>query len=392
VRTENTLLEDGMDRQGAECRRLGRAGLAGFIDKLDWMMPAGFYYKTMHKPAAIWPVAMKQIRKAAGLGVISADYKMKGQYDERYLKAEVTVIGGGAAGMAAALAAAESGQRVILLESRPHLGGCFDYRVSTTGDGTPLYQRARRTGREGGTDRQHPVLQAHRHGRRLQQQPDHRLPGGQSRDVFTERYLEIRSDSVVVATGCIERPLLFDTTSAPASCRWAAPIAWPAPTACCRAAKRSFPWATTWGWKPPSTSSTWAENQLCGRHPRGRPAPELLLALAERKDPGPQRLGGRQGPRFQAGRKGHPCHRGGHGQARFTCDLLVASAGLTPVTGPFILAQAKMGYDSRTGYFLPDRTAREDVPRRPHHRHQRPRCHRGLRPPGRPQGGRCRRC
>jgi sarcosine oxidase subunit alpha len=37
----------------------------------------------------------------------------------------------------------------------------------------------------------------------------------------------------------------------------------------------------------------------------------------------------------------------------FTCDLLVASAGLTPVTGPFILAQAKMRYDSRTGYFLP---------------------------------------
>ena len=48
------------------------------------MMPAGFYYKTMHKPAAIWPVAMKQIRKAAGLGVISADYQMKGRYDELY--------------------------------------------------------------------------------------------------------------------------------------------------------------------------------------------------------------------------------------------------------------------------------------------------------------------
>jgi sarcosine oxidase subunit alpha len=95
------------------------------------MMPAGFYYKTMHKPAAIWPMAMKQIRKAAGLGVISADYQMKGKYDELYLKAEVTVIGGGAAGMSAALAAAESGKRVVLLESRPHLGGCFDYRVSS---------------------------------------------------------------------------------------------------------------------------------------------------------------------------------------------------------------------------------------------------------------------
>ena len=86
---------------------------------------------------------MKQIRKAAGLGVLSPDYEMKGRYDEQYLTAEVTVIGGGAAGMAAAIAAAESGQRVVLLESRPHLGGCFDYRVTTNHQGTILYERAR---------------------------------------------------------------------------------------------------------------------------------------------------------------------------------------------------------------------------------------------------------
>ena len=79
---------------------------------------------------------------AAGLGVISADSQMRGHYDECFMKTEVTVIGGGAAGMAGALAAAESGQRVALLEASPYLGGCFDYRVSTAGDGTPLYARA----------------------------------------------------------------------------------------------------------------------------------------------------------------------------------------------------------------------------------------------------------
>ncbi len=35
------------------------------------------------------------------------------------------------------------------------------------------------------------------------------------------------------------------------------------------------------------------------------------------------------------------------------CDLLVASAGLTPVTGPATLAQGKTSYDPHTGYFLP---------------------------------------
>ena len=148
VRTENTLLKDGMVVKEQNVKGSADRDWLSFIDKLDWMMPAGFYYKTMHKPAAVWPVAMKQIRKTAGMGVISADYQMKGQYDEMFVKAEVTVIGGGAAGMTAALAAAESGQRVVLLESRPHLGGCFDYRVSVTAEGTPLYQRARELARK----------------------------------------------------------------------------------------------------------------------------------------------------------------------------------------------------------------------------------------------------
>jgi sarcosine oxidase subunit alpha len=156
-----------------------------------------------------------QIRKAAGLGVISADYKMKGRYDERYLKAEVTVIGGGPAGMAAALAAAESGQRVILLESRPHLGGCFDYRVSTTGDGTPLYQRARQMAEK---VKQTANIRCFEHTAMVGAYNNNLITAfqvGRAEDVFTERYLEIRSDTVVVATGCIERPLLFDNNERP---------------------------------------------------------------------------------------------------------------------------------------------------------------------------------
>jgi sarcosine oxidase subunit alpha len=38
----------------------------------------------------------------------------------------------------------------------------------------------------------------------------------------------------------------------------------------------------------------------------------------------------------------------------FGCDVLVASGGLTPAAGPLFLAQAKMGYDFFTGFFLPE--------------------------------------
>jgi len=354
VRTENTLLKDGMVVKEQNVKGSANRDWMAFMDKLDWAMPAGFYYKTMHKPASIWPVAMKQVRKAAGLGVISADYQMKGQYDELFLKAEVTVIGGGAAGMSAALAAAESGRRVVLLESRPHLGGCFDYRVSTTADGTPLYQRARelagKVERTGNIRvfKHAPVVGAYNNNLITAFQV-----GGDA-DAFTERYIEIRSDSVVVATGCIERPLLFDHNERPGVMQ----------VGCAHRLAR------TYGLVPGS------EAVFSVGHDLGLEAavdlfdlglkincvadiredgqnPELLLALAERKIPV---LKG------WVATNAHGCKKvekvtlatlTGTVKREFACDLLVASAGFTPVAGPFILTGAKMGYDSHTGFFMP---------------------------------------
>jgi sarcosine oxidase subunit alpha len=140
---ETTLLADGMQIKAQNVVGSPETDLKGFMDKLDWAMPAGFYYRTMHKPARIWPIALKQVRKAAGLGKISPKFQMRGTYDEIYPKADVCVIGGGPAGMQAALAAAENGMRVILLEARPWLGGFFDYRTAQNGAGESLAQKAR---------------------------------------------------------------------------------------------------------------------------------------------------------------------------------------------------------------------------------------------------------
>ena len=43
----------------------------------------------------------------------------------------------------------------------------------------------------------------------------------------------------------------------------------------------------------------------------------------------------------------------GNSHREFPCDTLVASAGLTPVTGPLTLSGAKLTFDSHTGFFLP---------------------------------------
>ncbi len=354
VRTENTLLKEGMSVKAQNV--LGSADFDGlsFIDKLDWMMPAGFFYKVFHKPASLWPVAMKRIRKAAGLGVISADYRMKGRYDEAFIKAEVTVIGGGVAGMSAALSAAKSGGRVILLESRPHLGGSFDYRVTHTGDGTPLYQRSREVARQ---VEETGNIRVFKHTAMVGAYTNNLITAfqvGGTGHSFTERYIEIRSDSVVVATGCIERPLIFEHNERPGVMQ----------VGCAHRLARSY------GVLPGS------EAIFSVGHDPGLEAavdlfdlgvkigcvadiredgqnPDLITALAERKIP---LLKG------WVATRAHGCKKvkkvtlstiEGTVKRQFPCDLLVASAGLTPVTGPLVLAGAKMGYDSRTGYFLP---------------------------------------
>jgi sarcosine oxidase, subunit alpha len=86
------------------------------------MLPAGFYYKTFKWPGRWWPAYEHWIRRAAGLGraPAAADPDV---YERLHAHCDVLVVGGGPAGLAAALAAARRGARVILADERARLGG-----------------------------------------------------------------------------------------------------------------------------------------------------------------------------------------------------------------------------------------------------------------------------
>ena len=354
VRAETTLLKDGMRVRAQNVKGSARFDLMGFMDKLDWLMPAGFYYRTLHKPAAIWPLAMKQVRKAAGLGIMAPDFKMPGRYDEIYPTADVCVIGGGAAGMTAALAAAESGLRVILLEMRPWLGGSFDYRVQPCADGRPLHERARELARQVAET---PQIRCFTQTAMVGAYSNNLITAfqvGGNEDPFDERYIEIRAQSVVVATGCIERPLLFDHNERPGVMQ----------AGCAQRLAR------TYGILPGKEAVFSVGHDLgletaldlCDLGVRihcvadcrqDGQDPELLQALAEHSIPV---LTGWVAAKAHGGRhvKGVTLATvEGTVKRRLACDLLVASAGLTPVNGPLILAQAPLAYDAHTGYFLP---------------------------------------
>ena len=81
------------------------------------LLPAGFYYKTFMWPH--WHLFEPTIRAMAGLGV-AADGPDPERYDEVSRQAEVLVVGGGAAGVQAALAATQAGAQVLLLKASPH--------------------------------------------------------------------------------------------------------------------------------------------------------------------------------------------------------------------------------------------------------------------------------
>ena len=90
---------------------------------LSKVFVAGFYYKTFMWPAALWEKLYEPaIRRAAGLGRAS-DAADPDVYEKTTAHTDVLIIGGGPAGLMAALAAAQSGKRVILVDEQAALGG-----------------------------------------------------------------------------------------------------------------------------------------------------------------------------------------------------------------------------------------------------------------------------
>ncbi|WP_281432188.1 FAD-dependent oxidoreductase [Desulfatitalea alkaliphila] len=330
--------------------------LLGGLDHLAFAMPAGFFYKTLHKPSWLWPRAVKGIRRAAGLGVLHPEARFDQRCDAIYPNVDVCVVGGGPAGLSAALAAAEEGLRVALLEARPRLGGFCDYRVRADAQGKPLHQwaaaladqvRARDNIRVF-TDA--PVVGAY---------PDGRVAAfqrGGPEDAFDLRYIEITAAGAVVATGCIERPLLFAHNDRPGVMQMGCAHRLLHTYGIRPAADAVFSVAHDLGLEAAIDLHDQGVTVHCVADARTDGQDPLLIAALEQRGI-PLRRGwvahtahGRS--RLRAVTLGTPA---GTFRQRIACELLVASAGLTPLTGLVTMAGGQVKYDPRTGFFLPVR-------------------------------------
>ena len=178
------------------------------------VMPAGFYYKRFHKPSWIWPFAQRGLRWLAGVGSIDPDMP-DAVYENRYLNAEVCVLGGGAAGMAAALTAAKKGVRVVLVERKDRLGGRLNHRILPLHDRIPAYLHGARLAEDVFAHENIRVLLSTAATAIYQSNHVTALQRGSPADPFRLCSYEIRAKSVVVASGAIERPLVFQNNDLP---------------------------------------------------------------------------------------------------------------------------------------------------------------------------------
>ena len=221
--TRATLQEvfDGLATVSQNCWPSLGLDLGVVNDALSPILTAGFYYKTFLWPRGFWTKVYEPlIRSAAGLGRAPRDADPD-RYASRYAHCDVLVVGAGAAGLSAALAAGRSGARVILADEQAEMGGSLLAETSALIDGAPAWDFLAATLAELSSMDNVRLLPrttaiAYQHDNMValaQRLTDHlgEPPAGAPR----ERLWRVRAREVVLAQGAVERPLVFDGNDRP---------------------------------------------------------------------------------------------------------------------------------------------------------------------------------
>ena len=183
-------------------------------------LPSGFYYKMFIHPRPLWKHVYEPfIRQSAGLGKApDKETRDADTYEHFYAFVDVLVVGGGVAGLSAALAAGRAGARVLLVEQTAHWGGrapvdgveidgqsAEDWVKGALQDLEKMQNVQVRTRLMGAGVYDHGYVLAY------ERLTDH----APEMDGPRHRLWRIRAKQVVTATGAIERPLSFADNDLP---------------------------------------------------------------------------------------------------------------------------------------------------------------------------------
>ncbi len=168
-----------------------------FIELLAPFLPVGFYYKAFHGKR--FPAWERRIRALSGLGAIHAAAPRE-RTPKRYAFCDVLVIGAGPTGLAAALAAADAGARVLLIDENARAGGCGRWT------GAPAPELDELLARVAANTSIETLLSTCAAG----YYADHWVAL-----VEPTRMTKVRAGAVVFATGVIEQPAVFRNNDLP---------------------------------------------------------------------------------------------------------------------------------------------------------------------------------
>ena len=205
VRADRHAIDPGM--------KVNSINHLGSLDH-DWLsvaglfsrfLPVGFYYKTFFRPRGAWKLFERPIRQMAGLGTLDPKAH-HGYFDKQYLFSDLVVVGGGPAGLSAAIAAASTGAETLLIDEWPELGGSLLFgrfagsRTAATGKRMDLLAQAQK----------HPNLRI--------------MTAASVSGLFADNWLavlkgnrlyKVRAKNVVLATGAYNQPMVFKNNDLP---------------------------------------------------------------------------------------------------------------------------------------------------------------------------------
>ena len=330
-------------------------------NRLARFLPAGFYYKTFLWPRAFWKHVYEPfVRQSAGLGKApDPETRDPDSYEHLYAHVDVLVVGGGVAGLSAALAAGRAGARVMLVEQSAHWGG----RAPVDGaeiDGKPaedwvkdaLQKLEKMSNVQLRTQCMAAGIYDHGYVLAYEQLTDG-TPGAPGP---RHRLWKLRCTRIVTATGAIERPLSFAGNDLPG--------------VMLASAVRDY--AVNWAVSPGDRTVVVTNNDDAYRTAlalklAGLDVPAVIDARPQANGPLPQAaraagievLTGKGIARVKGGKRVTGvaiCAQAGEGTVlqEIGCDAVAMSGGWSPVVHLWSHCGGKLRWDDAQACFRPD--------------------------------------
>ena len=211
LRATEIPLKEGLEARSVNCWPSAKFDLRAINSFLAPLLPAGFYYKTFM--AGRWDFYSRFIRQAAGLGR-SPRERDPGRYERVNHHTDVLVVGAGPVGLQAAKILANSGQELMVLDMQRSAGGHLLYHTRLI-DGKPGAEWVEQAVAELRTRNNVTWLQ----NTTATGYYDHNMVIAVEHEPaqwwLRERLWHIRAKKVVIATGAVERPLIFPGNDRP---------------------------------------------------------------------------------------------------------------------------------------------------------------------------------